>query len=132
MLAPDATTAAAVWSPRGWSSASAADAVPVAKPAAVPLTTRAAISHPMLVATRNSAVLAAAQATAITSTVLRPMWSLRSPSATSANRVPATYAANTTVTPSGPKPICFSYSTYSGTGSVPPSIITSSTPAVRP
>ena len=59
MLLPEATTAAARWSPRGWSSARAAVAVPVAKPAAVPLTTRAAMSSPMPEAARNSAVLTA-------------------------------------------------------------------------
>jgi len=90
MLLPEATTAAARWSPRGWSSARAAVAVPVAKPAAVPLTTRAAMSSPMPEAARNSAVLTAAHTTAIASTFLRPIWSLRSPSATSANSVPAT------------------------------------------
>ena len=90
MLAPDATTAAARWSPRGWSSASAAEAVPVAKPAAAPLTTRATMSSPMPEAARNSPVLTAAQITAVTSTVLRPTWSLRSPRATSANSVPTT------------------------------------------
>jgi hypothetical protein len=38
----------------------------------------------------DSAVLAAAQATPIASTFLRPMWSLRSPKATSAASVPST------------------------------------------
>ena len=89
MLLPEATTAAARRSPRGWSSARAAVAVPVTRPAARPLTTRAAMSSQISVAARNSAVLTAAQATARTSTFLRPMWSLRSPSAISANSVPS-------------------------------------------
>jgi len=45
----------------------------MANPAAPPLTTRAATSTSMPEATRNSAVLAAAQATAIASTFLRPI-----------------------------------------------------------
>ena len=90
MLVPLATTAAAWRSPRGWSSASAAVAVPVANPAARPLTIRATISTPIPEATRNSAVLTAAQPTAIASSFLRPIWSLRSPNATSANSVPIT------------------------------------------
>jgi hypothetical protein len=90
MLLPEATTAAARRSPRGWSSASVAVAVPVARPAARPLTTRATMSSPIPVAARNSAVLTAAHATAITSTILRPTWSLRSPRTSSAASVPTT------------------------------------------
>ena len=51
---------------------------------------RAVISRPIPEAARNSAVLAAAQATPVASTFLRPMWSLRSPKATSAAIVPMT------------------------------------------
>jgi len=54
------------------------------------LTTRATMSSPMLEAARNNAVLTAAQTTAIASTFLRPIWSLRSPRRTSANSVPTT------------------------------------------
>ena len=90
MLVPVATIAAARRSPCGWSSANAAVAVPVANPAARPLTTRATMSIPMPEAARNSAVLTAAQPTATASTFLRPIWSLRSPKATSANSVPTT------------------------------------------
>ena len=90
MLLPEATTAAARWSPRGWSSASAAAAVPVMNPAAKPLAIRAATSNPMSEAPRNSPELTAAQTTAMAITLLRPMWSLRSPRATNANSVPMT------------------------------------------
>src|ERR1039457_6183028 len=73
MLVPVATTAAAWRSPRGWNSASAAVAVPVANPAARPLTIRATMSSPMPGAARNSPVLTAAHTTAIASTFLRPI-----------------------------------------------------------
>ena len=43
---------------------------------------------------------------------------------------PAQQEFAVTVTPSGPKPICRSYSTYSGTGRVPPSMTMSRTAAV--
>jgi len=52
--------------------------------------TRATMSSPMPVAARNSAAPAAAHATAMASTFLRPMWSLRSPRTSSADSVPMT------------------------------------------
>src|ERR1022692_804230 len=64
--------------------------VPVGNPAARPLTIRATMSSPMPGAARNSPVLTAAHTTAIASPFLRPIWSLRSPKATSANSVPTT------------------------------------------
>ena len=57
---------------------------------ATPLTTRATMSHQILVAARNRPVLTAAHTTARASTLRRPTWSLRSPRATRANSVPST------------------------------------------